>query len=209
MIDNITFNFVKETVKSYQDEKRFTHTEGVANEAYALGMIYMPSFADKLRLAGYLHDITKCFSQERQLALCEEYGIEVNLDKLTPKLLHARTGCEFARRLFGKEIVDDEIYSAIIHHTTGIAGMSLFDTIIYIADYIEVNRTFDDCVKLRKYFYDNIEKAQSGEEKKEVLRKTVVLSFNYTIEDLIKEDKRIDSDTIDARNYFLSVKKCF
>lgn len=209
MVDNITMKFIRETVKSLQDEKRFTHTEGVAEEAYNLGMIFIPSDAERLRLAGYLHDITKCFNVDRQLALCEEYGIEINLENLTPKLLHARTGCEFARRLFGREIVDDEIYSAIMNHTTGRVGMSLFDAIIYLADYIEVNRTFEDCVNLRKYFYDNIENADTSNEKKEVLRKTLVLSFNYTLKDLMKEDRRIDSDTIDARNYFLMTRNCF
>ena len=209
MVDNITMKFIKETVKSLQDEKRFIHTEGVAMEAYNLGMIFIPPDAEKLRLAGYLHDITKCFKVDRQLALCEEYNIEINIENLTPKLLHARTGCEFARRLFGKEIVDDEIYSAIMNHTTGRAGMNLFDAIIYLADYIEVNRTFEDCVSLRKYFYDNIESANNLNEKKEILRKTLVLSFNYTLKDLMKEDRRIDSDTIDARNYFLMTKNCF
>lgn len=209
MVDNITMKFIKETVKSLQDEKRFIHTEGVAMEAYNLGMIFIPPDAEKLRLAGYLHDITKCFNVDRQLALCEEYNIEINIENLTPKLLHARTGCEFARRLFGKEIVDDEIYSAIMNHTTGRAGMNLFDAIIYLADYIEVNRTFEDCVSLRKYFYDNIESANNLNEKKEILRKTLVLSFNYTLKDLMKEDRRIDSDTIDARNYFLMTKNCF
>ena len=82
MIDNITMNFVKETLKSLQDEKRFTHTEGVAEEAYNLGMIFIPPDAEKLRLAGYLHDITKCFNVDRQLALCEEYNIEINIENL-------------------------------------------------------------------------------------------------------------------------------
>ena len=60
-----------------------------------------------------------------------------------------------------------------------------------------------------KEFYDNIENADTSNEKKEVLRKTLVLSFNYTLKDLMKEDRRIDSDTIDARNYFLMTKNCF
>ena len=49
MIDNITMNFVKETLKSLQDEKRFTHTEGVDEEAYNLGMIFIPSKAAYIR----------------------------------------------------------------------------------------------------------------------------------------------------------------
>ena len=84
--------------------------------------------------------------------------------------------------------------------------MSIFDIIIYLADYIEQGRTFEDCVYLRKFFYDRIKKANTKEERLEVLRKTLVLSFDLTIKNLIEEGKSIDSDTINSRNYFLNNK---
>ena len=34
----------------------------------------------------------------------------------------------------------------------------------------------------------------------------MVLSFDLTIKNLIDEGKRIDKDTIDSRNYFLTTK---
>ncbi|MBR2024555.1 MAG: hypothetical protein IKA02_01960, partial [Clostridia bacterium] len=80
---------------------------------------------------------------------------------------------------------------------------------IYLADYIEETRTFEDCIKLRNYFYDNIKNADTYDEKIEVLRKTMVISFDYTIKNLIDEGKRIDKDTINARNYFVSGKNVF
>ena len=82
--------------------------------------------------------------------------------------------------------------------------MTLFEAIIYLADYIEETRTFDDCLKLRNYFYDNIINAFSYDDKVEVLRKTMVYSFDLTIKNLIDEGKKIDNDTINARNYFVS-----
>ena len=82
--------------------------------------------------------------------------------------------------------------------------MSLFESIVYLADYIEAARTFEDCIALRKYFYEKISKAESSQDKREVLRQTMVLSFDMTIRLLIEEKALIDRDTIEARNWFLS-----
>ena len=201
----MTYNveLLKNKVKEFQDEKRYKHTIGVSVEAYELGKIFLPDKAEKLMVAGILHDITKCFTVEKQIELCTLFEIPFDKEKEIPKLFHAKTGCAFSRELFGCDIVDDEIYSSILYHTTGRANMSLFESIIYLADYIEAGRTFYDCVKLREFFYDNIKSANSMEDKLEVLRKTMLLSFDLTIKNLIDENKKIDFDTISARNYFL------
>ena len=204
IVDNI-----KDIVKNYVSEKRFSHTLGVEKEAYNLGLIFIPQKAEKLRLTGLLHDITKDFKTEKQLELCEEYGIDVDLENLVPKLLHSKTGCELARRTFGENVVDEEIYNGILYHTTGRENMSLFEAIIYLADYIEETRTFEDCIKIRDYFYKNIKLANCYEKKIEVLRKAMIYSFDLTIKNLIDEGKRIDKDTIKARNYFVSCKDVF
>ena len=58
-------------------------------------------------------------------------------------------------------------------------------------------------------FYENIDLAVSYDEKLEVFRKTMVYSFDLTIKNLINEGKKIDKDTINARNYFLLCKEVF
>ena len=64
------FDEIRDIVKGFVSEKRFSHTIGVENEAYALGMIFIPEKAEKLKLAGLLHDITKDLKTESQLSLC-------------------------------------------------------------------------------------------------------------------------------------------
>ena len=86
--------------------------------------------------------------------------------------------------------------------------MTLFEMLIYLADYIEKGRTFEDCVELRKYFYLNIESANTYEDKLEVLRKTMLLSFDMTIKNLLDENGLVDLDTISARNSFVA-NNCF
>ena len=203
------FEFYENVVRTYESEKRFAHTLGVQKEAYELGKIFMPQKAEKLRLTGLLHDITKDFTLEKQLALCDEYGIVIDKGYIVPKLLHAKTGCELAKNLFGDEIVDQEVYSGIYYHTTGRKNMSLFEAIIYLADYIEDGRTFVDCVELRKFFYKKLSEAESFDEKIEAFRQAMVLSFDMTIKNLIDENKPIDKDTVEARNYFLLNRNVF
>ena len=154
-----SFDFFKNKVKELQDDKRYKHTIGVANEAYSLGEIFLPDKKDKLMVAGILHDITKCFELDKQIELCTAYNILYDKERVIPKLFHAKTGCELSREIFGSDVVDDEIYNSILYHTTGRADMTLFEAIIYLADYIEAGRTFSDCIELRKFFYENILKS--------------------------------------------------
>lgn len=203
------FEFYESVASALESKKRYSHTLGVQKEAYELGMIFAPNKAEKLRLCGLLHDITKDFPFEKQIALCDEYGISIDKKHIVPKLLHAKTGCEYVRRQFGEDVIDCEIYNGIYYHTTGRKNMTLFEAIVYLADYIEEGRTFVDCLTLRKFFYDKLEKTSSYSEKIEAFRQAMVLSFDLTIKNLIEENKPIDNDTIEARNYFLLNRNVF
>lgn len=202
-------NNIRDVVQGYVSEKRFSHILGVEREAYRLGMIFLPEKAKKLQLTGILHDITKDLNVKKQLELCKKYNFLIDVERFAPKLLHSKTGCEFSRELFGSDIVDDEVYNGILYHTTGRENMTLFESIIYLADYIEETRTFDDCINLRNFFYKNLDNANNYCEKIEVLRKTMVYSFDLTIKNLINEGKTIDKETIKARNFFISCEKVF
>ncbi|MBQ8370421.1 MAG: bis(5'-nucleosyl)-tetraphosphatase (symmetrical) YqeK [Clostridia bacterium] len=188
-------------VKPYLTGKRYEHTLAVAEEAARLGEIYLPEKINNLRASALLHDITKRADFEKQLQYCEEFGIIIGSDDmLSPKVFHAVTGAAVAERDFA-DIADEEILSGIRWHTTGRAGMTVFEAIIYLADYIEPTRTFDDCIRVRRCFWDGI---REGRDKTEVLRDTMILSFDLTIENLLREGALIDKDTIAARNACLA-----
>ncbi len=192
-------------VKPYLTEKRYSHTVSVANEAVKIGRLYGYSGEDLLRLkaSGLLHDITKKQDSEKQLQYCREFGIILSSDEIMSKrVLHAITAEKLAERDF-TEYTDGEILSGVRWHTTGRREMTLFDCIIFLADYIEPTREFDDCVKVRQYFYDKIECVP---DRNEVMLDTMIYSFDLTIENLIRESDVIHHDTIEARNYFLEMK---
>jgi HD superfamily phosphohydrolase YqeK len=77
--------------------------------------------------------------------------------------------------------------------------MTPLETIIYFADYIEETRKDEVCVELREKYLSLLEKT----EKSDALNKALVLSFDYTIVNLMEKSKIIDQNTINARNYYL------
>lgn len=195
---------IREHIREFISPKRLSHTLGVEKEIARLGKVFMPDRIYKLRVAALLHDITKEYSTKKQLLLCQAYGIEVDKDlESSPKLFHAQTGAYQARALFG-DVVDDEIFDAILCHTTGKSNMTLFDKLLYLADYIEEGRSFEDCVYLRNYFYSDISSGATEEEKYIHLQRTLYLSFNMTVESLKKDGAYISSVTTDAMR---SIKK--
>lgn len=117
--------------------------------------------------------------------------------------MHSKTAAALIERDF-PEFNDERIVSAVRWHTSGRAGMSVFDMLIYLADYIEDTRTFEDCVKLRAFFYDNLARAESSEQLYSVLDKTMILSFDMTFRILMEEGAPICRDTVEARNWFIT-----
>jgi len=199
--ENLTL--LEEKVGQILSGKRFSHTIAVAKEAVRLAEIYLPDQIHRIRAAALLHDITKEADDKKQLQYCEEFGIILSVpEKLSPKVLHAITGEMYAQRYFA-DFVDDDILSAIRWHTTGRRGMTTFEAIIYLADYIEETRTHETCRQLRKYFWDRI---AAGCDPTETLRDAMIYSFDMTIEHLLKEGAMVNPDTIDARNDYLAAR---
>lgn len=203
MITEEMLDLLRIKVKSCVNERTYSHILGVEREAASLADIYLPeSERNKARAAALLHDITKNETVEKQLQYCREFGIILGVDPLSPKLYHSKTAAVLIERDF-PEFADPEIVSAVRWHTTGRDNMTVFEAIIYLADYIEDTRTYDDCIKLRRYFYDGISHLSSAEDKIFHLYKTMVKSFNYTMTVLMEENALIDEDTLRCRNYYL------
>lgn len=107
--------------------------------------------------AGLLHDITKALDGPLQLTLCREYGTILDeFGQRHPKTLHALTGSLVADRIFGES---PEVVSAIRHHTTGKANMTVLEKIIYVADYMEPCRSFPGVEKLRQLAFSDLDGA--------------------------------------------------
>ena len=135
---------------------RVAHVLGCRDTAVALAKRWGAREEDAAR-AGILHDITKAIDGPLQLTLCAAYGrILDDFSRKYPKTLHALTGSLVAERVFGE---NEEVVSAICHHTTGKADMTLLQKIIYVADYMEPNRNFPGVEKLRHLAFSDLDAA--------------------------------------------------
>lgn len=191
---------LREKISSIMSAKRFYHTAEVEKMAARIGKIYAPEKIDVLRAAALLHDITKEYPTEKQLQICREFGIITSKqDILTPKTFHAKTAAVLIPALY-PEFADSEVVSAVRWHTTGREDMTLLEKIVYLADYIDESRKFDDCVKLRNIFWDACPENMSAEERDRHLTKTLLVSFDMTLAGLISENAPISDDTFKARN---------
>lgn len=198
-----TLTELRERIRPYLKPKRYQHSLEVEAEAARIGAVYLPDSINKLRAAALLHDITKREPFEKQLQYCEEFGIILKREELSsPRALHAITAASLASNAF-PDMTDEEILSGIRWHTTGHGDMSVFESIIYLADYIEPSRTFDDCVSLRNYFWGSMPSMDDRRQQVIHLCRTMVLSFDFTIRSLMDSEEAILPDTVYARNCFL------
>lgn len=191
---------LRERVMKEISPRRFCHTLAVEEMVSRLCALFCPEHTFSMRAAALLHDLTKEKSAEEQLALCDSLGLDVSeSDKASPKLYHARTAAALIPLEFG-EFNDPVIVSAVRWHTTGRAGMTLTEKLLYLADYIDESRSFENCVLLRRYFFGAYPERMNAEELAELLRKTLILSYDMTIRDLLNEGRPIAHDTVAARN---------
>lgn len=183
-LKNLSISQLRPVALSYLKHKRIPHVLGTEQEAIRLAERYGAD-VEKARVAALLHDCTKKLDMESQLALCSHYGIELDeLEQVSLKLLHSKTGAAVARDVFG---VDEEIYNAIWWHTTGHAGMTLLEKVIYLADYIEPSRDFPGVDKLRSVCYKD-------------LNEGLLLGLEMTIREMTDMGNPVHRATLEARD---------
>jgi nicotinate-nucleotide adenylyltransferase len=193
---------IRSYVSSRLSGDRLSHVFSVEKEALCIAKYVFPIYNignEHLRdvsAASLLHDATKNLTLSEQLGLCEKYGIDTG-DFPSCAVLHSKTAAYLSRELFG---INNDVFSAIYCHTTGRENMSVLDKIIFIADYIEPTRAYEECKKARDYFYANV--SEGSENNAETLDKTIIMSLDGTIRSLIAKNRPIDVQTILTRNYF-------
>ena len=198
---------LRERVRASMSDFRFTHTAEVEKMAARIGELYAPVKIDILRVAALLHDITKEIDVDGQIAILESNGERTgSFERLSYKTLHARTAVYAIMRDY-PELADEEVLRAVRYHTTGRADMSICEMIVYLADYIDESRKFDDCIKLRNYFWDVHPEEMNESEREEHLLRTLLLSFDMTLTSLINEGSPTSVESIEARNFIIAKLK--
>lgn len=186
---------LRRRVKSRLSTKRYEHTLGVERCVIDMGKACLPLRINELRCAALLHDIAKEFTTDEQLAFIEANKFSLNTsDRSSYSVLHSFAAPWIIKRDFA-DFVTKDILSATEKHTVGGEDFSLFDEIVFLADYIEDGRKYDDCIEVRKFFFDNITE-DLLEKNITVLHEATLRCIENTIRHLESHRKDINPRTI-------------
>lgn len=183
---------IQKKIEKTLDEKRYNHSLGVAYTASCLAMKYDVDI-NKAYLAGILHDCAKNLSDDKRLELAQKYDIFVSkVEKENPFLLHGKIGALIAKKKF--KIDDEDILNAISFHTTGRPSMSTLEKIIYISDYIEINRMQASNLNIiRKLAFEDLDLC-------------LIKILEDTLDYLKNKNACIDPETQNTYDYYIKEK---
>ena len=185
-------NNLKSVIRPLMGDYRYTHSLNVAREAVSLAERYGGN-TDKAYIAGILHDITKEFPREEQLQIIDDGGIILDgVQRNAPKLWHSISGSVYIQTALN--ITDPDIVAAIRYHTTGRAGMSLLEKIIYIADYTSAERSYDGADIMR-------------EKSRKSLEEAMLFSCQFTLQNLSSKEAAIHPDQLFCYNELVLNRK--
>ncbi|MBQ9849246.1 MAG: bis(5'-nucleosyl)-tetraphosphatase (symmetrical) YqeK [Clostridia bacterium] len=175
----------RKLLKEKLDDYRLDHSECVSECAAVLAEKYGAD-PEKARLAGLLHDVMKNASDAEHFLYMDNIS---SIELHNRKVWHQISGEGFLRE---KGIIsDEEILGAVRWHTTGRAGMTLLEKIVYVADFISADRKYKDVDVVRRLAQLSLEHA-------------ILYTSRYTIEKLAGSDMLIHPATVECYNDMVS-----
>ena len=202
MITTVQIEKLRENVASVLSEKRMKHVLAVEDMAFRLGLLYF--FGDDeslvlLRAAALLHDVTKELSDDEQLDILREHDIEPLPEELASMpTIHALTAAVVIPERF-PEFADSRVLDAVRYHTTGREGMSIFEKIIFLADFIDETRVYPNCIALRNDFFAAKPECMDHGERVRHLDRAALRSIDDTLAHLRGKGRAIHPLTLSAR----------
>jgi len=151
----MTKDCISEYIERNFSDKQKVHTYAVRDMAIILAEHYA-ALIEKAEMAALFHDLFRGVSLQilnyyiKELKLEERYVNNANL-------AHGKVAAVIIQRDYG--ICDEDIINAVKYHTTGRAGMSKLEKVVYLADAIEINRNYPGVEELRAIAFDGLDEA--------------------------------------------------
>ncbi len=176
-------DYLRRYIRPLMTDYRYHHSLGVEKQAVKMARRFG---ADQRRaaLAGILHDVCKDMPKGALLQNILESGIINGIDfKASPQLIHSYAGALYLQSHM--DIHDTEVIEAVRYHTTARAGMSLLETVVYLADLTSEDREYPDVGEMRRLCDTD-------------LRKAMIHALTHTVKELTRKQKPICPDTLGA-----------
>lgn len=160
-------------------KSRCEHIYNVKDQIIKIALIYKYNDVDACVRAALYHDIAKELSPEKQREILSKYDLETL--KENSNLLHGYCSKYMAQELFFEQ--NDEVLNAIYYHTTGHPSFLTLAHLLFLADYIGLDRKFPAAEEVRKLVY-------AGKLKEAILLKIDNMEFH-----LQKKSKKLHANT--------------
>ena len=183
-------NTMLQKVKDRLPENRYNHVVGVVETATRMAQDFNVS-VENAQTAAILHDVAKFSDRDWMKSILISEEMDPLLLEYHAELWHAPVGAYLAKQEFGVE--DEDVLNAIRYHTTGRAGMSDLEKIVYIADLVEPNRKFSGVDQLRQL-------------KEQGLDVMMEASVKHSIEFLVSKNQPVYPDSLKCLNDFTKQK---
>lgn len=189
---------IKRYLRKNLDHDRYEHTLRVRRMARKLARRHLSfasgkerrAFLEKVTLAALLHDADKSrHPDELWQRLRRDPKVDHHRLQDFREIWHAFASATTARREFG--VMDRDLLNALRYHTTGRAGMSDLEKIIYLADAIEPGRQFPGVKRIRRAARKSLDGG-------------TLAALDHSIRSLRKKSSRISGYTLEARKDLLS-----
>ena len=182
-----TIERIQADLKTILSEKRYNHSLGVMKKAEELAKQYGedPNIA---ALVGLAHDIGKEIPNEEKLRYVKENNIKIDeVEEYNVGLLHDKIGADITKKKYN---FTEDMQKAIKYHTVADPNMNLLAKIIFVADKIEENRSYEKVEELRKMAEINIDNC-------------IIEILNYTIKENIDKGRLVHPNSVLTRNKLL------
>ncbi|WP_276797101.1 bis(5'-nucleosyl)-tetraphosphatase (symmetrical) YqeK [Ruminococcus champanellensis] len=173
-------------------KKRYTHSLNVAHEAQRLAELYGED-PEKAYFAGLMHDVCKELPAEEQEELVRASSFVVSKEELVTKpVWHGIAGAYFLQVRMG--VTDPDVLNAVRYHTVGRAGMTRLEEIVYLADLISEDRTYDGVEQMRQLCLTSINAA-------------MLEGIRFSMETTLKKGGYLPPVTVEAYNQYIFCEK--
>ena len=185
-------------------QHRYVHTLGVKRAAIKIAEYCYSGDISEIAVAALLHDISKEYSVAEQFQMMRESGKDFSdTDFMSEPVLHSFTAPVVISKDYS-DFATANILSSTFNHTTGSPDMSIFDEIIFVADYVEDGRKYDSCIAVRDDLFDSFSSSFDREECIMHLHNATIAILENTIVHLIKNKQVLNERTVATRNAFLA-----
>jgi predicted HD superfamily hydrolase involved in NAD metabolism len=170
------------------------HIEAVVAEARRLARLH--GVDEELAvMAARTHDIARAMDPEELLRLARELGLNPNeVEEAAPILLHGPVAARLLASRYGVE--DEEVLASARWHSTGRAGMSVFEKVVFLADKVEPGKVAGrpDLEEVRRLAETDLDRA-------------VLRYLDLQLLEAVRQGWPLHPDAVAARNELLLARQ--